>query len=280
MTHRIRLRTGPALLAVATGVAAFAAPAVAAAPDAGPAPASLAALGDSIVRGFDACGFFVDCTSRSWATGDNRDVDSQYLRLRAVNPAAAGHAHNDARSGARASDLPGQARTAVSQHVDYVVVLVGANDACTRTEAQMTPVGTFRGRVDAALDTLARGLPRARVLVASIPDLRRLWAVQKGNVLARAVWAIGAVCQSMLANPTSTAAADNARRDRVRRRVVDYNIQLAQSCAAHPRCRFDGDAVFDAAFTAADVSDWDHFHPSATGQALIARLTWAAGFGW
>ncbi|HEY9472404.1 MAG TPA: SGNH/GDSL hydrolase family protein [Mycobacteriales bacterium] len=280
MLAGIRFRSNLAMLTVVTGVAAFAAPAVAATPDAGPAPDNMAALGDSLVRAFNACGFFVDCSSQSWATGDSAEVDSQYLRIRSVNPVVAGHNHNDARSGATAADLATQARTAVDQHVDYVAILIGANDACTRTEAQMTAIPTFRTRIDAALDTLSAGLPDARVFVASIPDLKRLWAVEKDNVFARTVWAVGGICQAMLANPTSTAPADRARRDRVRQRVIDYNAQLAQSCASHPHCRFDGDAVFDVTFTSADISDWDHFHPGTAGQALLARVTWAAGFGW
>lgn len=280
MLAGIRFRSDLVMLTAATALAAFAAPAVAATPDAGPAPDNVAALGDSLVRAYNACGFFVDCTSQSWATGDNAQVDSQYLRIRAVNPAVSGHNHNDARSGATAADLAAQARTAVAQHVDYVAILVGANDACTRTEATMTAVATFRARIDAALDTLSAGLPDARIFVASIPDLRRLWAVEKDNVFARTVWAVGDICPAMLANPTSTAPADTARRDRVRQRVIDYNTQLAQSCAAHRHCRFDGDAVFNVRFTAADISDWDHFHPSTAGQALLAQVTWASGFGW
>ena len=34
-----------------------------------PPPTSMASMGDSITRGFNACGFFVDCPSRSFSTG-------------------------------------------------------------------------------------------------------------------------------------------------------------------------------------------------------------------
>jgi lysophospholipase L1-like esterase len=278
------LRTLAALsvLAAAVGLvsSAGASPAGAATSDAGPPPNSMASLGDSITRAFDACGWYVDCTSRSWSTGDDSSVNSHYLRLRAVNPAINGHNLNDAKSGAVAADVAGQAQTAVGQHVDYVTVLIGANDACKDTEAQMTDVATFRGQIDAALSTLNNGLPNARIFVASIPDLRRLWEVAKGDWRARTVWAIAGICQTMLANPTSTAQADVDRRARVRQRVIDYNTQLQQSCAAHAHCRYDGGAVFGYQFTFSMLSPWDYFHPSTSGQAVLASVTYAAGYAW
>ncbi|MEH1125147.1 SGNH/GDSL hydrolase family protein [Micromonospora sp. CPCC 206061] len=246
-----------------------------------PAPSSMASLGDSITRAFNACGFYVDCPSRSFSTGTAPSINSHYQRVLAVNPAIAGRNHNDARSGATSADMAGQAATAVGQGVDYVTILIGANDACASSEAGMTPVSTFRSRIDTALDTLKSGLPQARVLVISIPDLKRLWQVGKGNVLARSAWALLSICQSMLANPTSTAAADNARRDRVRQRVIDYNTQLAQACAAYgPNCDFDGNAVFNYPFTLSQVSGWDYFHPNAGGQTVLASVSYQAGFGW
>src|SRR5436309_3121237 len=94
----------------------------------------------------------------------------------------------------------------------------------------------------AALATVvsAAGPPAARVFVVSVPDIKRLWAIGKDNGNARFAWGAFGICQSMLANPTSTAAADTARRDRVRQQVIDYNVQLAQACAAYgANCKFD-----------------------------------------
>ncbi|MCW6010490.1 SGNH/GDSL hydrolase family protein [Micromonospora sp. CPCC 205371] len=268
----------PAVLAAALA-AVLVAPSAALA--AAPVPSSIASLGDSITRAFNSCGFYVDCPSRSFSTGTTTSVNSHYQRILAANPAIAGRNHNDARSGATAADMAGQAATAVGQGVDYVTLLIGANDACASSEAGMTPVSTFRARIDSALGTLKSGLPQARVLVISIPDLKRLWEVGKGNALARGAWRLLNICQSMLANPTSTAAADNARRDRVRQRVIDYNTQLAAACAAYgPNCDFDGNAVFNYPFTLSQVSAWDYFHPNARGQAVLASVSYQAGFGW
>lgn len=41
--------------------------------------------------------------------------------------------------------------------------------------------------------------------------------------------------------------------------------------------RWGGNAVFNTAFTASDVSG-DYFHPSTAGQAKLAAVSWAAGY--
>ncbi|MFY1671768.1 GDSL-type esterase/lipase family protein [Plantactinospora sp. WMMB334] len=249
--------------------------------DPGPPPASMASLGDSITRGFNACGWYVDCPSRSFSTGDDAEVNSHYLRIRTANPAISGRNHNDGRSGATSADMAGQAGTAVSQGVGYVTMLIGANDACTSSESGMTPVSTFRSNIDAALNRLRSGLPEARVFVISVPDIQRLWSVGRGNLAARAAWSLFGICQSMLANPTSNAQADVDRRSRVRQRVVDYNTQLAQACAAYgSNCLFDGNTVFSYPFTLGQLSGWDYFHPNAAGQRVLAGISYDAGFGW
>ncbi|MEV4489309.1 GDSL-type esterase/lipase family protein [Micromonospora coxensis] len=273
------VRRALATLAGATALVLLATtPAVA---DAGPPPSSMASLGDSITRGFNACGWYTDCTSRSFSTGDYASVNSHYLRIRALNPTIGGRNHNDARSGAKSADMYGQAGTAVSQGVDYVTMLIGANDACTSSESTMTPVSTFRANIDAALNRLRAGLPNARVLVVSVPDIHRLWYVGKGSSSARSAWSLFGICQSMLANPTSTQQADVDRRNRVRQRVVDFNTQLAQACAAYgPNCDFDDNAVFNYPFALSQVSTWDYFHPNTSGQAVLATVSYANGFGW
>ena len=82
---------------------------------------------------------------------------------RALNPAIQGKAYNDARSGALMRDLNGQMATVVAQRVDYVTVLMGGNDVCQPTEAQMTDAVLFESQFKAAMDTLTAGSPGTRV---------------------------------------------------------------------------------------------------------------------
>jgi lysophospholipase L1-like esterase len=268
------------IVLVAGVLAAVAMPATAHAA-AGPPPSSIASMGDSISRGFNACGWYVDCPSRSFSTGTTSSVNSHYLRILAKNAAINGHNYNDAKSGAKAADMPGQAVKAVSQGAAYVTIRIGANDACTSSESAMTSVSAYRASIDTALGQLKTGLPGAKVLLVSIPDVKRLWQVGKGNLGALTAWSLFGICQSLLANPTSTATADNQRRDRVRQRVIDFNGQLAAACVAYgANCRYDGGAVFGYQFQLSQISTWDYFHPNASGQAALASVTYAAGFGW
>ena len=234
-------------------------------PTSTPAPSSMASLGDSITRAYDTCAFLADCPADSWATGTDPSIDSQYSRLLLVNPAINGHANNDAVSGARMTDLNVQATHAVSQNVDYVTIEMGANDACTSSESTMTSVATLQSQFQTAMTTLTQGLPNAHIFVASIPDIERLWSVGHVSANAVGVWNEAGICQSMLANPTSTAPADVGRRDRVRQRVIDFNTALATVCGQYANCRFDGNTTFSFPFELPDVSSIDYFHPSRAG---------------
>lgn len=243
------------------------------------APASMAALGDSITAGFNACGWFSDCPERSWSTGNDASANgpnSHFQRLQRNNDKLV--AHNNARSGATSHEFPGQAGLAATQQVEYATVLIGANDACVDDESKMTEVEAFRTNIDAGMAALKQA--NAEVFVISIPDLKQLWEVGKGHKRARAQWALLNICQSMLLRPTSTKKADEERRERVQQRVMDYNTELDKACAAYgSKCQFDDNALFKFDFTADHLSKWDWFHPNDVGQAALAKATYEARFG-
>ncbi|MFG1937700.1 MULTISPECIES: GDSL-type esterase/lipase family protein [Micromonospora] len=240
-------------------------------------PRVLVALGDSVSTGYGSCLVLVSCERNSWSTGDGLRVESLYRRLRTDAPGL--RAYNRAVPGARASALTGQARSAVRDKADLVTVLIGANDACRGDVGDMTPVATFRDQVDAALGALREGRPKARVLVASIPDLYRLWQIGHTEPRAVRAWSRG-VCPALLADATSTAPAAVARRARVRDRIEAYDGQLRAACRAYgSRCRWDGGAVHRHRFTLDQVNALDWFHPNAAGQGRLAEVAWNAS-GW
>ena len=245
-------------------------------PDPLPRPTSMAALGDSITRAFAACERGGDCVEASWATGTADGLDSHAQRLGIGDPADVA---NLAVSGARVAGLADQVRDAVAARPEYVTVLVGANDACAADEADMTPVEEYTATFGAALDALVRGLPEARVLVLSVPDLYRLWEVGRNRPEVVSRWKSSGVCASMLGDPEDTGAQAQDRRERVRTRVQAYNTAMDAACDRHaPNCRSDRNAVFDTRFDLADVSPVDYWHPSSQGQATLARVAWEAGF--
>src|SRR5215471_6884563 len=129
-------------------------------------PSSFAAIGDSWTA--------PNVTADSWATGTNRTVDSQYLRILAHNPAIRGHVYNlaeaHAETGPGMSDLAFQARGAIAQHVDYIEIALGENDVCGGT-----PRSVFSREFKAGLAHLTHALPKAHVFVLSIENVTNQW---------------------------------------------------------------------------------------------------------
>ncbi|MGA5207100.1 SGNH/GDSL hydrolase family protein [Streptomyces variegatus] len=235
-------------------------------------PSSVAAVGDSITRAFDACDVLSDCPEASWATGASPEVDSLAVRLLG-KAGAARQSWNYAVTGARMADLPGQMDRAVRRKPQLVTVMVGANDACRATPSAMTPVSAFRADFEDSLRSLRRALPKAQVFVASVPNLKRLWSQGRTSPMGKQVWQLG-ICPSMLGDPDALDSAAVLRRDTVQKRVEDYNKVLREVCAEDKRCRYDGGAVYDYRFGTAQLSRWDYFHPSVNGQARLAEIAY------
>jgi lysophospholipase L1-like esterase len=260
------------ILAVAVVAAGLVAQPAWAAP---PLPASMAAIGDSITRAYDVCCAYGDHPGQSWSTGSTSydGISSHYERIRQLNPAITGRGYNDAVSGAKMAQAPTQAAQAVSQGARYVTILLGANDLCSSSPSTMTSPEDFRSQFRQAMATLMAQDRDPYVFVSSIPNLHQLWEVLHTNSLARWAWANFHICQSML-GATRTAA----ERQQVVDREVAFNQILAEVCGQYARCRWDGGAVYDYRFSASQVSALDFFHPSLSGQAALARVTWAASW--
>jgi lysophospholipase L1-like esterase len=296
-------RIGVALMALTINFALLAGPAHATKP-----PRVMAALGDSITRAYNTTGNGcptgpgLDCPKNSWATGTNPAVDSVRERLDAISPQPL-TAYNDAVSGTRAADLVKQAETAAGQDPDFVLIEIGANDACATTP---TATATFREQVRSALQVLVSSNKQVYIQLMSIPDINQLRTIftdpPDPNALLR--WELFHVCQGLLADPLSTEPADEARREAFREQVTAYNAALAEVCGEFKRCLWDDEAVFNSGFTTADVanvtntggldvppfnlvpvigpgnpnSTADYFHPSVSGQAKLAEAAWSTTF--
>ncbi|MFR9723105.1 SGNH/GDSL hydrolase family protein [Streptomyces sp. MS19] len=239
-------------------------------------PGSVAAVGDSITRAFDACSVLSDCPEASWATGTDSGVASLARQLLGGGEdALTGHAWNLAETGARAADLPAQVTEAVAYEPELITVLIGANDACAPDLAAMTAPDAFRADLEESMDLIRERLPETQVYMSSVPDLLRLWTEGSGSMMARAVWRLADICPTMLDGAGEDEVAAAERREEVRDRVREYNTVLEEVCAADDLCRYDGGAVFDFAFTPDHLSDWDWFHPSREGQSELAALAYA-----
>lgn len=242
-------------------------------------PDSMAATGASATTAYNTCPTpGTNCPANSWSTGTEAAVNSIYLRIRAVNPAIEGRAFNDAVAGSKMARLQAQVERAAEQNAELVTVDMGSNDICTDTEADMTSVASFEASFAAALSALTTRRPATRIAVASIPNVHRLWRILHTSEAAVSRWNEHTICQSMLANPTSTSRADAARRNRVLVRIGQLNEALAAVCASFAHCRYDGGTAFTYQFETGEVSTRDYFHPSVAGQASFAREEW--GVAW
>jgi len=235
-------------------------------------PGSIAAIGDSISRATDVCCWYGDHPAQSWSTGGGAfdGIQSHYERIRALKPSIQRHNVNDPRARARLRDAAGQAQTAVAQQARYVTVLMGANDVCTSSSSTMTSVSDFQAQFAATMSALAAGLPAdSHVFVSSIPNVYKLWQLFHDNLAAQLVWSLAQICQSML-------SPSNTEQDRqfVLAREQAFNQVLTNVCSQYGFCRFDDNAAFNFQFTTGQVSKLDYFHPSLSGQAALASLTW------
>lgn len=321
------MRRGFLVVAVLAALVLGADPAAAAPPGDTPprvgVPANIYAVGDSITTATGTGNLGAETPANSWVTGTNGSVNSMRARLSIPSGSAVTLATN----GRRMQDFDDQANQLPST-AQYVVVELGGNDLCRPSVAEMTSVATYRTQFRNGLAAVASRAPNALIFVASIPDIYNLWYLrgapssvnphvaedtgQAGQ--ARLYWDNGLIdvipCKSLLDNPTSTAPADEARRQQVRARNLAFNQVLAEECGAVLRCRFDGHGFFDLSsnrtnppngpiaphanwwFRDIDISHnsgfWsflcpapgvldggtvcgDHFHPSLSGQAKLAQ---------
>jgi lysophospholipase L1-like esterase len=242
-----------------------------------PLPASMGSIGDSITQAAnpDVLAIGGSNPHLSWATGDDpKDgTESHYERIRKDQPSIGGRNRNRAVSGARMADAPAQARQVVADRVEYVTFLMGANDVCRRSVSEMTAVDRFESDFRSSLTVLTEGLPEARVLVISIPDLHRLYELLKDDPEVAGAWRRFGICATVLGPATS---ADD--REAARTRWAAFNDALERACGEFPRCRWDGGAASRHEFARDDVSSLDWFHPSRRGQQVLAEVTWKAGY--
>jgi len=258
-------------------------------------PKRLISLGDSITRAFDAT-LPADNLSQSWVNGKHGfferlfglpDVQSHNQRISEIFGDSGRRNVVAARNGAKVASLDDQAREAANRNFTYATVLIGGNDVCRDSIADLPTDYEFT--VDAAIGLveLFQSLPDgATVQVVAIPDIKRLYEIgidktALGVVDCEFLWrftAMGFPCGSML-SPDNT----EADREYVRQRNIRYN-QILEFLTAIGVRKFPNlfisftDVTFTYPFSADDVSNIDCYHPSSRGQRLIARETWEAGF--
>jgi len=256
-------------------------------------PKKLYSNGDSITRAFDS-DFPGDNLNVSWVNGyygfwewllGLPNVKSHNQRISANFGSSGRKNYIAAVNGARIDDLASQASGAAGKGITYSTVLLGGNDVCRDSIADLPTDAEFEASLRAGLNTLVGNLPSgATVYVVGIPDVKRLYDIGQdktalGIVDCEVLWALtvlGFPCGSML-------SPFNSEADRlyVRSRNIGYNNILASVAAEYnaPPTRFVSytNVSFTYPFAESDISNIDCFHPSWQGQKVLSRETWNAG---
>ncbi len=259
----------------------------------------LSGIGDSIMQGADVVVYGED-PSYSFAQGTDPGVNSIYSRYLALGlPANAKEFAS--KSGAQMVNdalTQAQAICAMAVKPDRIVLELGGNDVCNRgSVSNLYPVATFQTALKAALDALAAPACGLRtgswVHVLSMPRVDKLQAAGLAKDAASGTnycqgfaWPTLRFCSIVMNAP------DQATLNQIGQRIDDYNVALSQEVAAAdaasgglagvhfttdwkgPYSTNPGTSVGTFFFAAADVSDLDCFHPSATGQKRLACIGW------
>ena len=271
-----------AKLAVAVVAVGAAGSTAALTPDAAPArsaaayPSAMVVLGHSGATGFgsESGHPFRDAPANSWATGTNPAVTSVYSRILARNPAIRGHNVNLAQAGATLKELATQVRKAVTLKPKPQLVLVQIMENDIECDGgDESRYADFQAQLATSLELLAKGLPKARILVVSKWGTLASYvkAVQSLGMGARLMHAGKGPC-SIFAPKTGRVVPENLAY--VRKITNGYHAQLAAACAHVASCRYDGGAARRIMVTADDLSVRLQ-HLSVRGQAKLAAAIWS-----
>lgn len=229
----------------------------------------VAAMGDSITAGYNSRWPGDLGNARySWSTGSR--VPSHVKKLKAIIPEKV-VAVNVAKKGATSHELQGQLEAAKFSHIDYLTLLIGANDVCDWPSDHETHLTKFRSNVKNILDKVITANREIRIIMPAIPNMYRLYQV--GNKDCGRRWDFFEACPLLLHSSRS-----DEERQGFHARLVDANDTLEKLAENYENnVKFIG-STYDFDFTIDHVSKLDCFHPSIAGQKIISRLTWEEGW--
>lgn len=247
-------------------------------------PSSIAVLGTATANGWgaEADHPFANAPQDSWATGTNPAVRSIYSRLLALNPAIRGRAYTFASpegapdgAGKELDDFGHAVHDALRLKVKPELVLVQVIDRAVKcdgtTERDFADYGR---RFSDSLQTLAKGLPDARIVVISQwGSFTSYVNFLKGLPLAARMKNAGKKpCQLVASSSGRIVTSHVAYAKSI---VAGEEAQLRAACARVANCRYDGGAASRVAITAADMSQFQ-YTPTIEGQAKLAAAEWNA----
>lgn len=236
----------------------------------------MASIGDSITTGFNAKNP-LDNKSLNWSTGYSTSgkVNSHYWRVKGIYEGEV-YQVNQAKAGAQSDAILGQMESIIKdlkgRELDYLTVMIGANDVCSWPAEHETRLNEFGVRVRATLERAMAVNPDIKITLVPVPNMLRLYEVGKATSGCSTKWKVMKICKNLLLNK------DEYERTAFGERVVDLNHVLADIAADYPQSVHFAQEVATFEFNKADISGYDCFHPSQQGQDQIAAKAWQGGW--
>lgn len=238
---------------------------------------SIAVLGHSGATGTltDPTDYRRDARQNSWATGENPEVRSLYLRLLETHPALQGHNYNEAVNGSSVEDLLAQFDYLLDEAdplPDLVIIETIDNDMrCDGSDPDS--YAPYAVSLDRTLSRIEQRIPGVQFFIVSQSVTVKRWTA----------WA--AHHRPLVRDNSGTGPCDVFDENgkprpagmRSMQRIVDsYWERIETVCAAHPDCYTDG-AAEQRTFriTDRDVAI-DLNHPSIAGHRKFAAIAWQA----
>ena len=232
---------------------------------------AIGVIGHSGATGADSNGDGQDVPENSWATGDNPDVSSVYLRLLADHPALAGHNVNEAISGSDVSSLMGQAKALLGHDPvpDLVFIQSIDNDLqCDGSDDQN--LAPFESAIDEVVTYLQATAPGIKVFFVD------QWASVKAydDVAEQDPDLVRYLSGSGPCDTFTLHGKRNPRAEAYLQGLVDdYFARIVEVCDQHPGCATDKGAMQALALAPADLTE-DFNHLQVSGQAKEAAIAW------
>jgi lysophospholipase L1-like esterase len=282
-----------------------------------PLPKTMAAIGDSITAGalamfsrkdahdpvafpkflyyigkigFTASLHAMESRERSWSSGEKSNkVQTHADRLQAMAEENGSEIkiYNAAVSGAASKDIKAQVDAVLKwsksngqRAPDYITLLIGPNDACAKTNDEMTSKSEYSNNLRNAVYTILEANPKSHILISGIPNLEHLHDVAQNSSLTglpptakcKDIWKIHKFCNNMLTEQ------DPEKRHEVTQRIKEY-MSEAKKITRDANADFGDDQVrfvseiYDYKFSDNQIS-FDCFHPDYRGHQALSDLSW------
>lgn len=231
----------------------------------------IVSMGDSITAGYNTrWPGNVNNARYSWATGTSKKVKSHSHQLKKIISKNV-TSINVAKSGATSYELEEQLKKVKAPTIDYMTLLIGANDVCDWTEEYAEDMRKFRHNVKSIIDQAIATNAAVRIVMPSIPNMYRLYEQGKDTCGPR--WDYFKACPILL-----NSARTDAERLAFRDRLIAANETLKKLATKYEDNVKFVEEVFKYEFSLDHLSRYDCFHPSVEGQNELAQITWMNGW--